>query len=119
MHADDAALENFETSDRIDAGTGPVPDIGTYAESRVTILDEREDIVGIPEFVAGFVRALRMTVNARADIVFPDEFLDQVDLVGRWFDGDGAHTEFFREFKDLTCAGFVLRDSHHAEVHDE
>ena len=44
-HADDAALENFETSDRIDAGTGPVTDIGTDAESRVTILDEREDIV--------------------------------------------------------------------------
>src|SRR5439155_11263559 len=65
MHADDAALENFETGDRIDAGTGPVPYIGTDAETRIAILDQREDVVGIPEFAVGFVRALRMTVNAR------------------------------------------------------
>ena len=93
--------------------------VSASTHARIAILHEREDVIGIPEFVVGFVRALRMAVNPRRDIVFLDELLDQVDLVGGGLDGNSAHAEFFREFKDLPRPGFVLRDSHHAEVHDE
>ena len=53
------------------------------------------------------------------NVVFLDELLDQVDLIGRWFDGDGADTKRFGEIKHLTRSSLITWDAHHTKVHDE
>src|ERR1043166_1021033 len=94
-------------------------DVGADAETGVMILDEREDVVGVPQFVVRFGSAPGVAMNPGCDVVFLDEFVDQIDLIGGGFNGDGANTELFREVEDAAGSGFVAGNSHDAEIYDK
>jgi len=85
LNADDAALKDFQPGDRIHAGARPVAHVGTDAETLVAVLDEREDVVGIPKFVVRFVGPFRMAMNARRNVVFLISF--SIKLI---WSGDGS-----------------------------
>jgi len=69
--AHDAAFEDFQGFDGIDAGAEPVAGIGAGAHTRVAVFDEGEHVIGVPELVVGVVGLFGVVVNTEVGVEFP------------------------------------------------
>src|SRR5438128_8180414 len=93
--------------------------IGADSKTRIAIFHERENVVRVPKFVIWFGGALWVAMDPCGDVVFLNEFIDEIDLIGGGLDGDGSHAEFFRELKDAARPGLIAGNSHHAQIYDQ
>src|ERR1700744_4580666 len=96
VNADDATIQDFEAFNRIQSRTHPMADVRCGANARVAVLDDAQDIVGIPHFIAGIVRLAGMIMETHTNIVLLDEFFDGVNGVYR-FCGDAIKFKFLGE----------------------
>src|ERR1043166_5468235 len=114
--ADDAAFQNAQAIDRVQSRRLPMAGIGAGTDARVAVLDNRENIIGIPHPVTGVARLARMIMKTNHDVVFLDHLLDSVDGVGR-FSRHRAQTHFFGELENFPGAFLVFGDTHDAIIH--
>lgn len=111
----DPAFKDLQTIDRLDAGSGPVTEVGAGADAGIAVFHQLGDVVRVPDFVVGILILARVAVVGDADVVFLDQFLDDVNGVGR-FGGDAVELHLLGEFEDLAGFGFVVGDADDTEV---
>ncbi len=68
--ADDAAFQNTQTVDRLEAGAEPVAGVRAHADPPVAVFDQREDVIKVPRAIAGVIRPARMVVECERGNVF-------------------------------------------------
>src|SRR5262245_34277820 len=107
MAADDAALEDLDAIERIEAGGLPVTGVRARSDARIAILGHRDDVMRIPDLVVRVVGFSRVVVNANADVELLHERFDDVELVGL-FGGDAVEAELLAELKNLAPLVRVL-----------
>lgn len=111
MQADDPSMEFLEAFDRVQAGTLPMPDIGANTDERRTVLDGREDEVGVPVMVGP-----GMLVDCNLDVVFLAKFFDGVHGGVLRLGDKGVNAGLFCEFKNLAALRLVRGKQDDADV---
>src|SRR5882762_9758225 len=108
---DNAPVQNLEGIQRFDVGGCPMAGISAGPNTGIAILDDRKDIVGVPDLVARVIGAASVLMNADGNIELFDQLLNNIEVL-HGFGGDAVKSEFLGELKNFAPFGLILSADH-------